>query len=163
MIIEYDSKYDEEVKNLLVELQEYIVSIDEEKYNVITLEYRDQYFNETFDKINMNQGKILLAKDNNKIIGLVIGLINNEERNKYDFNVPKRGRISELIVSKNCRTHGIGSKLLESMENYLKSVGCEDVLIEVFGYNELALNFYSKYGYHNRIVELTKKLNKSNE
>ncbi len=49
MIIKYDSKYDEEIKNLLVELQEYIVSIDREKYNIITPEYRDEYFKKTLE------------------------------------------------------------------------------------------------------------------
>ena len=44
MIIEYDKQYDEDVKDLLVELQEYIVSIDKEKYNIITKDYREEYF-----------------------------------------------------------------------------------------------------------------------
>lgn len=45
MIIEYESKYIEEVKDLLCELQEHIVNIDKEKYNVLTNEFRDSYFN----------------------------------------------------------------------------------------------------------------------
>lgn len=35
MIIEYDSKYDDDIKDLLVELQEHIAEIDKEKYNII--------------------------------------------------------------------------------------------------------------------------------
>ena len=31
-IIEYNKKYDEDIKDLLVELEEYIVSIDEDQY-----------------------------------------------------------------------------------------------------------------------------------
>ncbi len=153
MIIEYESVYDEDIKDLLVELQEYIVSIDKEKYNIITPQYREEYFKKTLNEIK-NKGKILLAKDNDKIIGY----INNEEINDYDFKAPKRGRISELIVSKNCRTKGMGSKLLDSMEEYLKSIGCIDILIEVFGYNDIGLDFYNKHNYHNRIVEMTKKI-----
>lgn len=110
------------------------------------------------DEVNKYQGKILLAKENEKIIGIIIGLINNEETSEYDFNAPKRGRISELIVSKNCRISGTGSKLLKAMEEYLKSAGCEDILIGVFGYNDLALEFYNKHEYHTRMVELTKKI-----
>lgn len=158
MIINYETKYDKEVKDLLVELQEHIVLIDKEKYNIITPEYKDTYFNKTIDEVNKYQGLILLAKENEKIIGLIIGLINNEENSEYDFKAPKRGRISELIVSKNCRTNGTGSKLLQAMEEHLKSVGCEDILIGVFGYNDLALEFYNKQGYHTRMVEMTKKI-----
>ena len=35
-IIAYEKKYEEEVKDLLVELQEYIVSIDKDHYNILT-------------------------------------------------------------------------------------------------------------------------------
>lgn len=158
MVIEYETKYDEQIKDLLVELQNYIVSLDKEKYNIIISEYREKCFEETFEEISKYQGKFLLAIDNDKIVGLIIGLINNEECSEYDFKAPKRGRISELIVTKNCQARGIGSNLLKVMEKYLESIGCEDILIEVFGYNELAIKFYNKYGYHTRMLEVTKKL-----
>ena len=157
MIIEYDEKYKEEVKNLLVELQEYIVSIDKEKYNIITKEYRDNYFNKTMDEIYKYEGKMYLYKDNDKITGLIVGLINNLEECTYDFKCPKRGRITELVVSKHYRKSGVGSILLHSMEDYLKSVECKDILLGVFAYNENAIKFYEKNGYHIRMHDMTKK------
>ena len=157
MIIEYDEKYKEEVKDLLVELQEYIISIDKEKYNIITKEYRDNYFNKTMDEIYKYEGKMYLYKDNDKIIGFIVGLINNLEESTYDFKCPKRGRITELVVSKHYRKSGVGSILLHSMEDYLKSVGCKDILLGVFAYNENAIKFYEKNGYHIRMHDMTKK------
>ena len=56
MIIEYNEKYIEEVKDLLVELQEYIASVDKEKYNIITSEYRDRYFDKTIEEIKNVSG-----------------------------------------------------------------------------------------------------------
>lgn len=156
MIIEYNEKYKEEVKDLLVELQEYIVSIDKEKYNIITKEYRDNYFNKTMDEIYKYEGKMYLYKDNDKIIGFIVGLINNLEESTYDFKCPKRGRITELVVSKHYRKSGVGSILLHSMEDYLKSVGCKDILLGVFAYNENAIKFYEKNGYHIRMHDMTK-------
>lgn len=35
-IIDYSNQYNEDVKNLLVELQEHIVKLDKEKYNILT-------------------------------------------------------------------------------------------------------------------------------
>ena len=157
MIIEYDEKYKEEVKDLLVQLQEYVISIDKEKYNIITKEYRDNYFNKTMDEIYKYEGKMYLYKDNDKIIGLMVGLINNLEESTYDFKCPKRGRITELVVSKHYRKSGVGSILLHSMEDYLKSVGCKDILLGVFAYNENAIKFYEKNGYHMRMHDMTKK------
>ena len=158
MIIDYDSKYDEQVKRLLIELQEYIVSIDKEKYNILDEKYGDYYLKYTKEEIEKYEGKMYLLEENNTIIGLVVGLINNEETAEYDFKAPKRGRISELIVSKNYRSKGYGKKLLSSMENYLKSVGCIDILIGVFAYNESAIKFYDNNGYHTRMIEVTKNV-----
>ena len=156
MIIDYDKQYDEDIKNLLEELQIYIASIDEEGYNVVTKEYKEKYFIKTMEEVKKYEGKILLYKEENKITGLIIGLINNEEESTYEFKTPKRGRISELIVSSNSRSRGTGSKLLIAMEEYLKSVGCKDILLGVFAYNENAYKFYKKHGYHSRMIDMTK-------
>ena len=94
MIIQYDNSYEEEVRDLLCELQDYIVSIDKEKYNIRTEEYREKYFKKTLEEISKYQGRMLLYKKENKIVGLVVGLINNDPIDSYDFVAPKRGRIS---------------------------------------------------------------------
>lgn len=158
MIIEYDEKYNENIKDLLVELQEYIVSIDREGYNIITPEYRELYFKKTMDEIKKYDGEMFLYKDNNEILGLIVGFINNEDTFEYDFKAPKRGRVSELIVTKKTRSKGIGRQLLDRLTQYFKENNCFDILIEVFGYNENGINFYEKNGYHTRLVEMTKKI-----
>lgn len=157
-IINYSNKYDESIKDLLVELQEYIVEIDREKYNILTDEYRTKYFEKTMNEVNKYEGKIFLAIDNEKVIGVIVGLINNEEESTYDFNVPKRGRVTELVVSKECRSNGVGNQLLDKMEKYFKEVGCKGILIDVFAYNENAQRFYYKNGYFNRNIEVMKKI-----
>lgn len=157
-IINYSNKYNESIKDLLVELQEYIAEIDKEKYNILTNEYREKYFKKTMDEVNKYEGKIFLAIENEKVIGLIVGLINNEEESTYDFKAPKRGRVTELVVSKECRSNGIGKQLLDKMEKYFKEVGCKGVLIDVFAYNENAQKFYYKNGYFNRDVEVMKKI-----
>ncbi len=158
MIIEYDSKYDEDIKDLLVELQACIVNLDKEKYNILTKNYREEYFKKTMQEIKKCNGKMLLYSKNQKIIGLVVGIINNEEIFEYDFSAPKRGRITELIVSKDFRANGYGKILLNAMEKYLIENGCKDVLLEVFGYNKNAIKFYENNGYDTRLIDMTKKL-----
>lgn len=157
-IVDYDKKYDEEIKDLLVELQEHIANIDREKYNILTSEYREKYFNKTMEEVISYEGKIFLAIDCEKVIGLIVGLINNEDESTYDFKAPKRGRVSELVVSSSSRSMGIGNALLEKMEEYFKSVGCKGVLIDVFAYNEGAQKFYYRNGYFNRNLEVMKLL-----
>ena len=156
MIIEYDPKHDEEIKDLLVELQEHIQSIDIEGYNILTEEYRELYFLKVLNDINTQNGKILLYKKDDKIVGLVVGLINNDEEKTCEFKATRRGKIAELIVSKSIRSKGIGARLLKAMEEYLTSVGCKDILIDVFAYNDKAINFYKRSGYHTRMIEMTR-------
>lgn len=156
MIVEYEPIYSEQIKDLLVELQEYLITIDEDKHCILTNEYKEQYFEKTIDEINKYNGKILLAKEDDKIIGLIVGLINNDEYTSYDFSVPKRGRITELIVSKNSRNSGIGTALLKKMEHHLKSIGCKEIILGVLAYNEIAIRLYEKNGYHFRMIDMTK-------
>ena len=157
MIIEYSSQYEEAVKDLLIELQEYIVRIDKEGYNNLTDDYRDKYFKKTIKETEKYEGKMFLYEENGKIVGLVVGVINNDEIDTYDFKAPKRGRVTELIVSKDYRGKNCGKLLLKKVEDYLIECGCKDILIGVFGYNDLAIHFYEKNGYHTRMIEMTKK------
>ena len=157
MIIEYNSRYNDSVKELLYELQEYIMNLDQEKYNTISPEYKEQYFNKVMKEVREYQGKIMLYEENNKIIGLIIGCINNEETNDFDFHAPRRGRITEFIVNKKYHGKKIGQKLFKAMEEHLHGLGCKDILIGVFAYNDTARRFYEKNGYHLRMIEMTKK------
>lgn len=156
MVIDYNSRYDEDIKELLYELQEYVMKIDREGYNVISEEYKDDYFRKAMKEINEYNGKIMLYKKKDKIVGLIVGCVNNEKIDEYDFKAPKRGKITELIVSKKYRGQKIGEELFSSMENHLKGIGCEAILIEVFAYNEFAKSFYEKKGYHFRAMHMIK-------
>ncbi len=154
MIIEYDSKYDEEIKDLLVQLQQYLADMDIEGYNIVGDGYRDKYFEKTLEEVKKCNGKILLYKDNEKIVGLIVGIINNDDTIRYDFKAPKRGRITELVVDKDYRGKGIGKKLLLKMKEHLKTNRCEKIMIAVFGYNESAIKFYKENGFHIRMLDM---------
>ena len=47
---------------------------------------------------------------------------------------------------------------MAKLEEYFKSVGCEYIIIDVFGYNDSALKFYYKQGYHARMLTTIKKI-----
>jgi len=97
---------------------------NKEKYNILTDEYREKYFQKTIDEVNKYNGKIFLAIESENIIGIIIGVINNEEESTYDFKAPKRGRVTEFVVSKKYLLNGVGKQLLTAMETYFKEVGC---------------------------------------
>ena len=158
-IIEYEDKYLEDVKDLLTELEEYLVSIDKDNLDQVHPEYHDKMAILDLDEVNKYNGKCYLAIENDKAIGLIMGMVPDYDEYDYlDYKCPKRGIITELIVTKKTRSKGVGQQLMNKMEEYFKSVRCEYVLVDVFAYNEPAIKFYDKKGYHPRMYTNIKKL-----
>lgn len=159
IIIEYEEKYLEDVRDLLTELEEYIVSIDKDELDQVHPEYHEKMALVDLDEINNNDGICYLAIENNKAIGLIMGTIPTYDEYDYlDYKCPKKGIITELIVTSKIRSKGVGQALMDKMEKYFKFNNCEYVLVDVFVYNENAINFYNKKGYHPRMYTDIKKL-----
>ena len=158
-IKEYEDKYLEDIKNLLVELEEYIVSIDKDNLDVVHPEYHEKMALVDLEDVNKNNGKCYIAIENGKAIGLIMGTIPQYDEYDYlDYKCPKCGKITELIISKKARSKGIGQQLMKKIENYFKSINCEYIIIDVFAYNTNGIKFYEQQGYHTRGLIDIKKL-----
>lgn len=159
MIIEYSDKYLEDIKNLLVELEEYIISIDKDHLDHLHPEYRDKMALVDLNDVSKYDGKCYLYIENNKAVGLIMGTIPPYDEYDYlDYKCPKRGEITELIVTNKIRNKGIGEALINRLEEYFKSNDCEYVIVDVFAYNEIGKKFYNKQDYHTRMETMIKKL-----
>ena len=158
-IIEYEEKYLEDVKDLLVELEEYIISIDQDNLDRLHPDYRDKMALKDLEEVKNNFGKCYLAIEDNKVYGLIMGIVGTYDEYDYlDYKCPKRGIVTELVVSKKYRSGGVGQQLMKKLEEYFRSIDCEYILIDVFGYNDDALKFYFKQGYHARMLTTIKKI-----
>lgn len=158
-IVEYEDKYLESVRDLLVELEEYIVSIDEDNLDQVGKDYREKLAIIDLEEVKDNNGKCFLAIQDNKVIGLIMGIKRTYEETDYlDYKCPKSGEITELIVTKKVRARGVGKVLINKMEEYFKNIGCEYIFVDVFGYNTNGINFYEKNDYHTRMLSMVKKV-----
>jgi len=158
-IIEYEDKYLEDVRDLLVELEEYILTIDKDNLDQLHPDYREKMALLDLEEVRKYDGKCYLAIENDKAIGLIMGTIPPYDENDYlDYTCPPRGEITELIVTQKIRSNGVGKALMEKMESYFKEQGCEWVLVDVFAYNANAIDFYSRRGYHPRMYTNVKKI-----
>lgn len=70
-IEEMKENHFEEVKNLLVELQEFIIEIDNFNLNTISNDYREKYFEFMLKDCKDNKGKVFVAIENEKTIGIM--------------------------------------------------------------------------------------------
>ena len=158
-IIEYNNKYDEQIKDLIVELQNYLIDIDNWHTLVMIPEFREGIFKLDLNNVKNKNGKIYLAIENNTVFGLIMGFVEDkDEEDKLTNDCAKCGLVSELIVKNQSRGNGIGKILLNKIEEYFKSINCKRVNIEVFGPNKKGLNFYEKNGYTIRDIFVSKKL-----
>ena len=158
-IVEYENKYLGDVKDLLVELEEYIVSIDKDHLDQVHPEYREKMAVLDLEEVNKNNGKCYLAVENNKAIGLIMGCIFPYDEYDYlDYKCPKRGEITELIVTNKIRSKGIGQELINKMEEYFKSIGCEYEIVDEITYNDIGKNLKKKKNYHTRMETMIKKI-----
>lgn len=158
-IIEYEKKYLENVKDLLVELEEYILSVDKDELDQLHPEYRDKMAILDLEEVNELNGKCYLALEDDNVVGLIMGTIISYDKYDYlDYKCPKSGEITELVVSQKVRSKGIGQSLIDKMELYFKEQGCEYIFVDVFAYNENAIKFYEKKGYHTRMHINLKKI-----
>ena len=158
-IIEYEDKYLDDVRKLLTELEEYIVSIDKDALDQVHPDYYEKMALVDLENVNKNNGKCYLAIEDNQVIGLIMGAIPPFDKYDYlDYKCPKRGIITELIVTKNARSKSVGKSLINKLEEYFKEQTCEYVLVDVFAYNDGGINFYNNNGYHSRMYTQIKKL-----
>lgn len=159
MIVEYDQKYDEQIKDLLVELQNYLIDIDDWHTQIMSPEYREKTFEMDMKNVKNQNGKAFVSVENGVVNGVIIGVVNEKgEIDKLTNDCAKTGNVLELIVSKEDRGKGTGKKLLEKIEGYFKQINCARINIEVFGPNKRGLEFYEKNDYIVRDIIVSKRL-----
>ena len=87
-----------------------------------------------------NKGAIFLVKDeNNKIIGLIGGYINDL--------ISRRGYISVVVLKKEIRGKGIASSLVSKFLNEAKNHNMKEVWLYTYKNNNSAIKMYEKLGF----------------
>lgn len=82
----------------------------------------------------------LIAEDNNKILGIALYYMS------YSTWKGKMMYLEDLVIREEYRRLGIGGMLFGAFLSESKADGCRLVKWQVLDWNELALNFYSRYG-----------------
>lgn len=149
----------QQVVNLLVALQEHLVSVDDESVQTIDDEYGETYFAYLQSLVRSNDGIILLAVSESGVEGFVAGYIEpKDEEDRITNRCPRRGIISDLAVAAPRRGSGIGKELMNAIENYFMDMNCEFVALDLFAPNDMARKFYDSLGYTPRNIELYKRI-----
>ncbi|MDD5376525.1 MAG: GNAT family N-acetyltransferase [Candidatus Gracilibacteria bacterium] len=87
-------------------------------------------------EISDNLGSYFLVRDDEKVIGYANGKI---------YPTKPFNELSGIYLLPEYQRQGIGTQLAEMVLNYLGKE--KDVIVEVVGYNQRAINFYKKLGF----------------
>ena len=121
---------------------EYKENLDEEFYKIIGTE---------FNKFAIKNGVTcnyrpfnFIAKEDNKVVGIITG-----------HSYYKEVHIGDLIIFEEYRNKHIGTKLVETVENYYNNKGFENINLTT--YNFQAPEFYKKCGFEVEFIRENKE------
>ena len=121
---------------------EYKENLSEEFYKIIDTEF-NKYA--TKNEVVCNYKPFnFIAKENNKVVGIITG-------HSYYSEV----HIGDLIIFEEYRNKHIGTKLIETVENYYKNKGFENINLTT--YNFQAPEFYKKCGFKLEFIRKNKE------
>ena len=94
----------------------------------------------------------------NKNCYFLVAETNDNEIIGYGYIDKSKSRIviEELYVKKEYRREGVGKRILNELENYLKKNKLR-AMVEVFPWNKKAIRFYNENGYRTKFIILEKK------
>jgi ribosomal protein S18 acetylase RimI-like enzyme len=74
--------------------------------------------------------------------------------------VPRRYAVIETLMVKNgFKRQGLGKLLVKAAEDWSKGKGASSVNLSVYDFNQSAIDFYKKVGYHTLSIRMEKNLN----
>lgn len=156
-------EYTEEDKPLLLKLsnnlEDYAKRIDPLQRIVNSPGFAEFSLQETLDNVAKYNGKIWIAEEDGKTAGYIVGVIwKQSEENKLEIGPHTLGEVIDLYLIEEYRGKGLGTLMLEKMENYFKDNGCDSMWVSVFAPNEKARNLYKKFGFVDREIGMLKNI-----
>ncbi len=154
-----------EVSTLLKEFQEHLATVDQEDEirsfvsDADARRYLDKMVN---DSTEMN-GKFLVLELDGKLVGFIQGIIdprNDQSDVMYQttHNAQIEGWIGLVYVRPEYRGRRFGIKLIEAIKQHFIANGCTTLRLLVARDNTNTVNFYHKYGFTDRDVEMAMPL-----
>ncbi|MDA1079956.1 MAG: GNAT family N-acetyltransferase [bacterium] len=156
---EYTIADSETLLELVKEFSQYSKKIDPIQRVQGLSGYAELSVRSMLENVAKHQGKIWLAVDEAKTIGFISGAIwKQTELNRLEIGPHKLGEVLDLYITEAYREKGIGTTMLEMMEEYFKKSGCDSMWVQVFEPNHPARKLYGKFGFIEREIGMLKNL-----
>jgi len=107
------------------------------------------------DKISRDNGCVLIAEVDNKIVGYLAGGLNKAESYR---NLPLVAELDNTFILEDYRNLGIGSQLHKKFIEWCKSKDVKLVRVQASIQNEQAISFYREKGFKDYTLILESKI-----
>ena len=153
-IREYTHADVEDIKKILVELQEFERLMDPNRMK--GLEIAHEYLEHLLELCKQERGKIFVVEINGGIVGMISVYI--EKDLKHLRKVQSFATISDSMVLPEYRDEGITKELLLKAEEYALSKGVHTVRAPLLSDDQNSINGLKRNGYHSFEIILRKNL-----
>lgn len=158
-LIEYSEKNRKDLIRCIDGLQKHVIEIDPLHRETASPGYAETYTVSLLKAVQEKEGKIYFAEVDGKIAGVIAGTIQQEAYGGTMEVIPaKSAWVRELYVDQVYRGKGIGTFLMNKIEEYFKDKGCTIILLNIFAPNIESHNFYKVKGYVDRGITMLKEL-----
>lgn len=111
------------------------------------------------DLIGDADAAVLVAEAGDDLVGYVHAVL--KEAPAFPVFVPRRYVVvDEVVVRAGQRLHGIGRRLMDAAQAWAVSRGAAAIELHVYEFNETAIAFYERLGYHTLSRKMSKDLGK---
>lgn len=121
--------------------------------NTLNLKWPSKNKKYFVDRIKGKKSLCLVAENEDKIIGYLIGSIEKAEDWRKIKNIAEA---ENMLIIEEFRGRGIGTNLLKEFLKWAKSKGAERAFVVASASNEKAIRTYSKIGFvpYNNVMEM---------
>jgi ribosomal protein S18 acetylase RimI-like enzyme len=159
LIRSFQNKDKKQIVNPMSEFGGYIEELDLSGRTDFANNGNEYFTDKLIRDTKTKQGIIYVAEINEDIVGFIGGYI--EKQTEDELMESKKavlGVISEFFVIEKYRSKGVGQALIKEVEMFFKESGCTLIRLGVFAPNKLARDFYTKQGYQDWNINMTKEL-----
>ncbi|MEA2037459.1 MAG: GNAT family N-acetyltransferase [Nanoarchaeota archaeon] len=105
--------------------------------------------------IKSKKGVILVAENDNELLGFTLLIIKGEIP---IFKIKKIGYIADLFIRKKLRGKSIGSKLMKESIKWFRKKGLKYISVGLYADNTPAHSFYKKKTFFDYKIEMRRKI-----
>lgn len=156
----YTSKDKKELIRCVEEMQDYFIEKDTEGWLRRTKDYGRRYVDEYLLKeLKKLKGQIHLALDGKRVVGFIMGTVENFKGFDLLYFQPERaGWVYLIYVDPAYRDYKIGTDLMDLLDAFFEKEQCTIVRLEAQGNIDKLEEFYGRRGFKPWLINMVKRV-----